>query len=211
MWYSPPQRVSPTLARIHVSPESGQEVTQLLRAWSGGDQQALEKLTPLVYEELHRRARHYVARERPGHTIQTTALINEVYLRLVDFRGVTWQDRAHFLAVCARMMRRILTDFARARQFQKRGGDAYQVSFDEQIVVAGEPSPDLVALDDALNGLAGVDQRKSQVVELRFFGGLSVQETAEVLKVSEETVKRDWRLAKLWLLREMGGQVPDAT
>ena len=195
-----------------MSSQSSQEVTQLLRAWSAGDQQALEKLTPLVYEELHRRARHYVARERPGHTIQTTALINEVYLRLVDFRGVTWQDRAHFLAVCARMMRRILTDFARARHFQKRGGSAQQVSFDEQMIVSSEPPADLVALDDALNGLAGFDQRKSQVVELRFFGGLSVQETAEVLKVSEETVKRDWRLAKLWLLREMSGEAPsDAT
>lgn len=188
------------------------DVTQLLRAWSSGDQQALEKLTPLVYEELHRRARHYVARERPGHTIQTTALINEVYLRLVDFRGVTWQDRAHFLAVCARMMRRILTDFARSRNYQKRGGAAQQVTFDEQLFVTGESPADLVALDDALNGLAGVDQRKSQVVELRFFGGLTVQETAEVLKVSEETVKRDWRLAKLWLLREMsGGEAHDAT
>jgi RNA polymerase sigma factor (TIGR02999 family) len=181
------------------------EVTQLLRAWSGGDQQALDKLTPLVYEELHRRARHYFARERPGHTIQTTALINEVYLRLVEFRGVTWQDRTHFLAVCARMMRRILTDFARSRHYQKRGGDAQQVTFEEQLAVSGAPSADLVALDDALNGLAGVDPRKSQVVELRFFGGLSVQETAEELKVSEETVKRDWRLAKLWLLREMSG------
>ena len=195
-----------------MSSPSSQDVTQLLRAWSAGDQQALEKLTPLVYEELHRRARHYVARERPGHTIQTTALINEVYLRLVGFRGVTWQDRAHFLAVCARMMRRILTDFARARHFQKRGGSAQQVSFDEQMIVSSEPPADLVALDDALNGLAGFDQRKSQVVELRFFGGLSVQETAEVLKVSEETVKRDWRLAKLWLLREMSGEAPsDAT
>ena len=188
------------------------DVTKLLRAWSSGDQQALEKLTPLVYEELHRRARHYVARERPGHTIQTTALINEVYLRLVDFRGVTWQDRAHFLAVCARMMRRILTDVARSRNYQKRGGAAQHVTFDEQLFVTGESPADLVALDDALNGLAGVDQRKSQVVELRFFGGLSVQETAEVLKVSEETVKRDWRLAKLWLLREMsGGEARDAT
>ncbi|MGA2857614.1 MAG: sigma-70 family RNA polymerase sigma factor [Candidatus Sulfotelmatobacter sp.] len=191
-----------------MSSGSSQDVTQLLRAWSGGDPQALEKLTPLVYQELHRRARHYLARESPGHTIQTTALINEVYLRLVDLRGVTWQDRAHFLAVCARMMRRILTDFARSRHFQKRGGSAQQVTFDEQMVVSSAPSADLVALDDALNGLAGVDPRKSQVVELRFFGGLSVQETAEVLKVSEETVKRDWRLAKLWLLREMSGERP---
>ena len=195
-----------------MSSPTAHEVTQLLRAWSGGDEQALEKLTPLVYEELHRRARHYMARENPGHTIQTTALVHEVYLRLVDFRGVAWQDRAHFLAVCARMMRRILTDFARSRHFQKRGGSAQQISFDEHmVVVSGEPSADLVALDDALNGLAGVDQRKSQVVELRFFGGLSVEETAAVLKVSEETVKRDWRLAKMWLLKEMsGGQESDA-
>jgi len=202
---SPPREARMSLPPAH-------DVTQLLRAWSEGDRQALEKLTPLVYEELRRRARHYVARERPGHTIQTTALINEVYLRLVDFKGVTWQDRAHFLAVCARMMRRILTDLARARHFQKRGGDAQQISFDEQLFVSDTPSADLVALDDALTGLAGVDERKSQVVELRFFGGLSVQETAEVLKVSEETVKRDWRLAKMWLLREMsGGQPSDAT
>jgi len=188
---------------------SAHEVTQLLHAWSSGDQRALEKLTPLVYAELHRRARYYVAREKPGHMIQTTALINEVYLRLIDSRGATWQDRAHFLAVCARMMRRILTDFARARQYQKRGGAAQQVPFDEHLYVSGEPPSDLVALDDALNGLAAVDQRKSQVVELRFFGGMSVQETAEVLKVSEETVKRDWRLAKLWLLREMGVEQAD--
>lgn len=195
-----------------MSTPSAHEVTQLLRAWSSGDQQALDKLTPLVYEELHRRARYYVALENPGHIIQTTALINEVYLRLVDFRGITWQDRAHFLAVCARMMRRILTDFARSRHYQKRGGAAQQVTFDEQLVVASEPSADLIALDDALTGLASVDQRKCQVVELRFFGGLSVQETAEVLKVSEETVKRDWRLAKLWLLREMsGGEGRNAT
>lgn len=191
-----------------MSSPSSQEITQLLRAWSGGDQQALDKLTPMVYHELHRRARQYVARERPGHTIQTTALINEVYLRLVDFRGVTWQDRAHFLAVCARMMRRILTDFARARGFQKRGGSAQHVTLEEQMAVTAQPSADLVALDAALSGLAEVDQRKSQVVELRFFGGLSVQETAEVLKVSEETVKRDWRLAKLWLLRELSGEQP---
>ncbi len=187
---------------------STHEVTQLLHAWSSGDQQALEKLTPLVYAELHRRARYYVAREEPGHIIQTTALINEVYLRLIDARGATWQDRAHFLAVCARMMRHILTDFARARHYQKRGGAAQQVPFEEHLYVSSEPSTDLVALDDALNGLAAVDPRKSQVVELRFFGGMNVQETAEILKVSAETVKRDWRLAKLWLLREMGVEHP---
>ena len=182
---------------------SAHEITQLLRAWSEGDAQALEKLTPLVYQELHRSARRYMARERPDHTLQTTALINEVYMRLVDLDGVTWQDRAHFFAVCARLMRRILTDFARSRRYQKRGGNAPRLSFDESLFTPPEPAADLVALDDALNALGKVDERKSQVVELRFFGGLSVEETAEVLKVSEETVKRDWRLAKLWLLREL--------
>jgi len=182
---------------------STHEVTQLLRAWSAGDPHALDKLTPLVYEDLNRTARRYMARERQEHTIQTTALINEVYLRHVDFRGTGWQDRAHFFAVCAKMMRRILTDFARSRRYLKRGGGAPQITFDEGIFVSREPGSDLVALDDALNNLAGTDERKSRVVELRFFGGLNVKETAEVLKVSEETVKRDWRLAKLWLLREM--------
>jgi RNA polymerase sigma factor (TIGR02999 family) len=179
------------------------EITQLLRAWSGGDSQALEKLTPLVYQELHSTAQRYMARERPNHTLQATALINEVYARLVDFGKITWQDRAHFFAVSARLMRRILTDFARSRHYQKRGGDALRFSFEEKLYVPCEPSRDLVALDDALTALARVDERKSQVVELRFFGGLTVEETAEALKVSEETVKRDWRLAKLWLLREL--------
>ncbi len=140
---------------------SAHDVTHLLRAWSSGDQQALDKLTPLVDQELHRRAQHYVALERPGQIIQTTALINEVYLRLVDFRGATWQDRSHFLAVCARMMRRILTDFARSRHYQKRGGNAQQISFDEQLLISDRPSADLVVLDNALKGLAGVDQEKS--------------------------------------------------
>jgi RNA polymerase sigma factor (TIGR02999 family) len=188
---------------------SAHEITQLLRAWSEGDSQALEKLTPLVYEELHRSARRYMARERPDHTLQTTALINEVYMRLVDFGDVTWQDRAHFFAVCARLMRRILTDFARSRAYLKRGGGAPRFSFDEKLYVSCELPPDLVALDDALTALAAVDQRKSHVVELRFFGGLTVEEAAEVLKVSEETVKRDWKLAKLWLLRELSGERTD--
>lgn len=186
------------------------EITQLLRAWSGGDSQALEKLTPLVYAELHRTAQRYMAHERPGHTLQTTALINEVYLRLVEFEEVSWHDRAHFFAVCARLMRRILTDFARARRRLKRGGDGRQLSLDEKLYVSAEPAPDLVALDQALNRLAGVDQRKSEVVELRFFGGLTAEETAEVLKVSQETVKRDWKLAKLWLLRELSAGQVDA-
>jgi RNA polymerase sigma factor (TIGR02999 family) len=185
------------------------DVTRLLRAWSGGDEKALEKLTALVYDELRRAAHRYMVRERPGHTLQTTALVNEVYLRLVDLREVTWQDRAHFLAVCARLMRRVLTDFARARASRKRGGGSPHMVLDEGQLAAGAPPPDLAALDDSLNALAAIDPRKSQVVELRFFGGLDVEETAEVLKVSRETVKRDWRLAKAWLLREMTAQRSD--
>lgn len=185
------------------------EITGLLLAWSRGDSHALEKLTPLVYQELHRTARRYMAREQPNHTLQTTALINEVYLRLVDLTDVQWHDRAHFFALCASMMRRILIDFARSRKYQKRGGQARRISFDEALLVSREPPADIVALDHALTGLAGVDPRKSQVVELRFFGGLSVEETAAVLKVSHETVKRDWRIAKLWLLRELSAEKPD--
>ena len=187
----------------------GRHITQLLRAWSGGDERALEQLTPIVYAQLHRTARRHMAGEWPGHTLQATALINEVYLRLVDSPEISWHDRAHFFAVCARLMRRILTDFARSRRRVKRGGEASHVPLDEALLVSREPSPDLVALDEALNALGEVDQRKSQVVELRFFGGLSVKETAEVLRVSEETVKRDWRLAKLWLLRNMSGEGRD--
>jgi RNA polymerase sigma factor (TIGR02999 family) len=185
---------------------SAHDVTRLLLAWSAGDPQALEKLTPLVYQDLHRAARRHMARERSSHTLQTTALINEVYLRLVDFRDMSWQNRAHFFALSARLMRRILTDFARSRRSLKRGADAAPVSFDENLFVSQEPPADLVALDEALNGLAVVDARKGQVVELRFFGGLSVKEIAEVLSVSEETVKRDWRLAKLWLMRELSAE-----
>ena len=188
---------------------SAHEVTQLLRAWSGGDQEALEKLTPLVYEELHRAAHGYMVQERPGHTLQTTALINEVYLRLVDVREVSWQDRTHFLAVCARLMRRVLTDFARSRGYLKRGGDSPRVALDEALLVSREPPADLLALDDALNALAAFDPRKSEVVELRFFGGLSVEEMAAVLKVSPETVKRDWKLARVWLLEEMTNESHD--
>ena len=181
------------------------EVTGLLRAWGRGDEDALQKLMPLVYDQLHAAARRYMAGERAGHTLQTTALIHETYLRLVDIRHVEWQDRAHFLAVCAQLMRRILIDFARSRGYQKRGGAAPHVSFDEQLVVSAEPDFNLVALDDALNRLAQVDERKSKVVELRFFGGLDVKETAEVMKVSPDTVMRDWKLAKVWLLRELRG------
>ncbi|HEY5212219.1 MAG TPA: sigma-70 family RNA polymerase sigma factor [Acidobacteriaceae bacterium] len=184
----------------------GHEITELLRAWRQGDEQALEKLTPQVYRELHRAARRCMARERDSHTLQTTALINELYLHLADLRLIDWQNRAHFFALCARQMRRILTDQARARQSRKRGGGARPVALDVVPLVASEASEDLVAVDAALTSLAKVDQRKSQVVEMRFFGGLSVEETAEVLKVSTETVARDWRLAKAWLLREMSGK-----
>jgi RNA polymerase sigma factor (TIGR02999 family) len=192
-----------------MSEPSTPEVSALLLAWSQGDQTALEKLTPLVYQELGRLARGYMGHERAGHTLQTTALVHEAYLRLVDSSRVRWQNRAHFFAVSAQLMRRILVDFARARQYQKRGGEAVRVSLAEAFEVAEGQEADLVALDDALHSLAAVDPRKSRVVELRFFGGLSVEETAEVLQVSPDTVMRDWRLAKLWLLREISKGAPD--
>ena len=179
------------------------DVTGLLQAWGRGDEEALQKLMPVVYEQLHVAARRFMAGERPGHTLQTTALIHETYLRLVDIRQVKWQDRAHFLAICAQLMRRILTDFARSRGYQKRGGAAPHVNFDEVLLLTTQPDANLVALDDALNRLAEVDERKSKVVELRFFGGLGVKETAEAMKVSAGTVMRDWKLAKAWLLREL--------
>jgi len=178
-------------------------VTDLLTAWSGGDEAALEKLVPLVYQELHRTAHRYMARERSSHILQTTALINEVYMRLVDFQAMNWQNRNHFFGICANLMRRVLTDFARSRRFLKRGGNAIHVTFDEGLFGGQERAAGIVALDDALNALAVLDERKSRVVELRFFGGLSVEETAKVLDVSVETVMRDWKLAKVWLLREM--------
>jgi len=187
----------------------GHEITGLLQAWRQGDERALEQLTPQVYRELHLAAKRCMARERDGHTLQTTALINELYLRLSDLKFIDWQNRAHFFALCARQMRRILTDQARARQSDKRGNGAEPLSLDVVPVVAPEASADLIAVDDALNQLAKVDERKSQVVEMRFFGGLSVEETAEVLKVSPETVMRDWRLAKAWLLREMSVEKSD--
>jgi RNA polymerase sigma factor (TIGR02999 family) len=182
---------------------SADEVTDLLLAWSNGDERALEKLIPLVYQELHQAAHHYMAQEGPDHTLQTTALVNEVYLRLVGIREVNWQNRAHFFALSARLMRRILTDFARSRHCLKRGGQVEHVPLDEALIISNEPRADLVALDDALKTLETFDRRKSQVVELRFFGGLTVKETAEVLNVSSETVLRDWRLAKDWLIREL--------
>lgn len=183
-------------------------VTELLRAWGDGDDAALEQLTPLVEAELRRLARAYMRRERRDHTLQATALVNEAFLRLTDARRVRWQDRAHFLGISARLMRRVLVDHARARGYRKRGGGAQHVTLDEGLVLSPEPAVDVLALDRALEALAAVDVRKSRVIELRFFGGLSVEETAEVLHVSADTVKRDWRLAKLWLLRELEGAGP---
>jgi RNA polymerase sigma-70 factor, ECF subfamily len=180
-----------------------QEVTKLLRAWGSGDEGALEKLTPLVYHQLRHVAHRYMAGERSGHVLQTSALVNEAYLRLIDCRELSWQDRAHFFAVCAQLMRRILIDVARSTLYQKRGGGAPHVSLDEALGVGQHAKVEVESLNRALEALARVDPRKSRVVEFRFFGGLSVEETAEVLKVSKETVARDWRLAKAWLLREL--------
>jgi RNA polymerase sigma factor (TIGR02999 family) len=188
---------------------STKQITKLLLAWGQGDETALEKLIPLVYQELHKLAHRYIAREQSDHTLQTTALVNEAYLRLIDQKRVQWQNRAHFFAISAQLMRRILTDFARSRNYLKRGGGARQVSFDEVLTISKERDTDLVALDDALNALAAIDPRKSQVVELRFFGGLSVEETAEVLKVSPDRVMRDWKLAKVWLLRQLSKEGDD--
>ena len=179
------------------------QVTLLLRAWGEGDEQALEQLIPIVYEELRRIARRHMAGERASHTLQTTALIHEVYVRLVDVRSTPIHNRAHFLAMCARLMRNILVDFARSRRYQKRGSGAVHVPLDEALDVSAVGDPDLLAIDETLVRLAAFDQRKSQVVELRFFGGLSVEETAEALTISPETVMRDWKLAKAWLLREL--------
>ena len=180
----------------------GGEVTEFLRAWSDGDRAALDRLTPIVYDELHRLARRYMKGERPGHSLQTTALVNEAYMRLVDYKSMQWENRAHFFAVSGQLMRRILVDHAR-RHNLKRGGDVLHVSLDETPMVGGERLADLVALDDAMNLLGKLDPRKVQVVEMRFFGGLSVEETAEVLKVSAVTVMRDWSTAKAWLYREL--------
>jgi RNA polymerase sigma factor (TIGR02999 family) len=183
--------------------QASQEVTQLLLAWNGGDECALERLIPLVHAELHKLAHRCLRREAPGHELQTTALVNEAYLRLIDAQQVQWQNRAHFFAISAKLMRRILVDFARQRDYQKRGGALQHVSLDEALHVGAQRDEDLVALDDALKALAEVDPRKEQVIELRFFGGLSVEETATVLQVSADTVMRDWRLARVWLLREL--------
>jgi RNA polymerase sigma factor (TIGR02999 family) len=185
------------------------EVTQLLKAWGAGDDNALARLTLIVESELHRLAHRCMAKENPGHTLQTTALVNEVYLRLVNVHAVRWQDRAHFFAISARMMRHILTDFARSRNYQKRGAGAVQVSLDEALVVAPGKSADIMALDEALTQFAVLYPRQSQVVELRFFGGLEIEEVAEALGISPKTVKRDWRFAKTWLLRAMSGAKDD--
>ena len=182
-----------------------QDVTPLLQAWSEGDQEALAKLTPLIYAELHRLARRYLAQERDNHILQTTALINEAFIRLINWKNVQWQNRAHFFGVSAQLMRRILVDFARTQNYAKRSGAALHVSLDEAADFSQERSADFVALDEALAKLALLHSRQSQVVELRFFGGLEMEEIAEVLRVSLGTVKRDWSLAKLWLLRELGG------
>ena len=193
------------MQRVAQSGESApDDVSALLRAWSGGDRGALERLAPIVYGELHRLARRYMRGERPGHSLQTTALVNEAYMRLVDYRRMQWQNRAHFFAVSAQVMRRILVEHAR-RHNLKRGGAVEHVSLDEVAVVGSGRAVDLVALDDALNALARFDPRKVQVVEMRFFGGLSVEETAEVLKISTVTVMRDWSTAKAWLYRELTG------
>jgi RNA polymerase sigma factor (TIGR02999 family) len=182
---------------------SSQNITRLLLDWRNGDQTALDRLMPLVYEELRRMANHYMRNERRGHTLQTSALVNEAYLRLVDHENIEWQNRAHFFGVAAQAMRRILVDHARSRNYQKRGGGAQQVSLDEAMTLAGDRAAELIALDDALQELAKMDERKSRVVELRYFGGLSLEETAEALGVSIPTVTRDWNTAKAWLMREM--------
>jgi RNA polymerase sigma-70 factor, ECF subfamily len=185
------------------APASVHEVTRLLQAWGSGDETALERLMPLVYAELHRLAHRYMAAEPSGQVLQTTALVHEVYLRLVDVDNIDWQNRAHFYGICARLMRRILIDFARSRNYQKRGGQFPHIELEETATVTAVVGSELLAVDDALTKLAKLDARKAEVVELRFFGGLTVEETAAVLKVSSETVMRDWKMAKAWLLREL--------
>jgi len=188
--------------------ETPQDVTGLLRAWSNGDQAALERLIPLVDAELHRIAKRYLEKEHQGQTLQTSSLVNEAYVRLIDVKHADWHDRAHFFAVSARIMRRILVDRARARRSAKHGGGLLQVPLEEGLAASPEPASDLVAIDDALNALSEISPRKGQVVELRFFGGLTVEETAVVLGISPDSVKRDWRLAKMWLLRQLSLEQP---
>ena len=182
---------------------SPQGVTELLVAWTNGDKNAGDQLMTIVYQELHRLAHYYMKRESPGHTLQTSALVNEAFVRLIDQRNVQWQNRAHFFGIAAQMMRRILVDYARQRRFAKRGGGTQTISLDEALIISEERSSEVIDLDEALVKLVDFDQRKSQIVELRFFGGLSIEETAEVLAVSPGTVMRDWTLAKAWLRREM--------
>ena len=189
---------------------SPNEVTQLLVAWTSGDQEARDKLVSVVYQELHRLAHHYMKRESAGHTLQTSALVNEAFLRLVDQRDVQWRNRAHFFGIAAQMMRRILVDYARSRRYAKRGGGAHPISLNETMIVSDERSAEIVALDEGLERLPEFDPRKGHIVELRFFGGLTIEETAEVLDVSPGTVMRDWTLAKAWLRREMSGAAPDS-
>lgn len=181
-----------------------QNITHLLKEWSDGDQQALDELTPLVYEELRQQAARYLRKERPGHSLQATALINEAFLRLIDVKNVEWQSRAHFFAIAANLMRRILVDHARRRDAEKRGGTQMRLTLDDTIAIAREPDVDLLAIDEALNRLAAIDEQQARVVELRFFSGLSVEETAAALGVSPKTVKRDWSVARAWLRREIG-------
>jgi RNA polymerase sigma-70 factor, ECF subfamily len=181
--------------------QSRQQVTQLLVAWSSGDEAALQELMPLVYDELRKLAHHYIRRERPGHTLQTSGLVNEAYLRLVDQTQIQWQSRKHFYGIAARLMRQILVDYARKQSYAKRGGDAQRVELDEKLIISKDRAADIVDLDEALKKLAEIDPRKSQIVELRFFGGLSVEETAEVLSISVSTLMRDWMVAKSWLKR----------
>ena len=190
-------------AKVHLTSAPSVEITRLLRAWSGGDQAAFERLTPVVYDELRRIARGYMRHERPDHTLQATALVHEAYLHLIDVQNVGWQDRAHFFAVSAQMMRRILVDRARARVTGKRGGAAAHVQLDEIPEVGSWRAIELMALDDALTAMAKMDPRKAKVIEFRFFAGLSVEETAEVLKISPQSVMRDWKLARAWLEREL--------
>jgi RNA polymerase sigma factor (TIGR02999 family) len=190
-------------------PSGSNEVTVLLQAWSNGNKEALDRLTPLIYREVHRIARRLMAGQRPNHTLQATALVNEAYLRLVDMQQARWQDRAHFLALCARAMRQILVDHARSRDSIKRGGGQVRLVLAEGLAAGSSPEANILELDDALNRLAARDPRKSQVIELRFFGGLSVEETAEALKISPETVHRDWKLARAWLYGELSGNRKD--
>ncbi|MEO8433716.1 MAG: sigma-70 family RNA polymerase sigma factor [Pyrinomonadaceae bacterium] len=196
----------PVSDQLEMTADSPHEVTQLLLDWSSGDQAALDRLLPLVDRELHRLAHHYMRRENPGHTLQTTALVNEAYLKLIDQKNVHWKNRAHFFALAAQLMRRILVDHARRRQYAKRGGGAHKVSLDDAMLVSPKRGGDLIALDEALDRLAAIDPRKGKIVELRFFGGLSVDETAEALQISSVTVMREWSMAKAWLYNSLSNE-----